>query len=350
VAVAHTRTDQAETVLLRMLRGSGLAGLAAMAPSRTLSPELRLVRPLLGITRSEVRQYAVDRRLPVCEDPTNRDLRMSRNRLRMRVWPALQELSPQLERHLADLAERCREDDRALEELAAAACASALHSAPSGEIVLRTAALRELPPAVARRVLRRACRRARPGAQPTAAQVARVLGMVESGRAAEAHLSGDLSARLWRGDLLLKPRQRVRPPASPFRYVIDGEGLWPCPDAGLSLRVAAWSGGPEGSPPDPNTLLLARDALTFPLEVRNRRPGDRFRPSRGPGSRKLKRFLMDEGVARDRRDRLPLLCSEGEILWVVGLRAGNGARRPAAGAPGWKLEVAYQPSPGPSAS
>jgi tRNA(Ile)-lysidine synthase len=164
--------------------------------------------------------------------------------------------------------------------------------------------------------------------------------MLASGRAAEAHLSGDLSAKLWREDLRLTHRQRTRPRPPSFRYLIAGEGLWPCPDAGFSLRVAAFTAGPTPQPTDAGTLLLSRDALAFPLEVRSRRPGDRFHPSHGPGSRKLKRFLIDEGVARDRRDQLPLLCSAGEILWVVGVRAGEGARRPAEGEPGWKVEVA----------
>jgi tRNA(Ile)-lysidine synthase len=346
VAVGHTRTDQAETVLLRLLRGSGLAGLAAMAPSRALGPNLRLVRPLLGLTRGDVRRYAERSGVPFCEDPTNRDRRLLRNRLRLEAWPLLEEISPRLESHLAQLAERCGEDDRALEELAAMASGSALRTTAQGEVALDVAALREVPPAVARRILRRACRRAEPRAQPTAVHIGRLLAMVRSGRAAEAHVTGDLSAKLWRGDLVLAPRRRTPSAHAPFRYEILGEGLWPCPEAGLSLRIEAFAAGSDPAIPERRGLLLAPEALTFPLELRSRRPGDRFRPHRGLGTRKLKRFLIDEGIPREKRDQVPLLCSAGEILWVVGLRAAEAARRPLQGSSGWRIEVSEEQSPG----
>lgn len=105
VATAHTATDQAETVLMRLIRGTGPAGLAGVAPARGDG----FIRPLLCATRDEVRRFARDRRLPFREDPTNRDPRFLRNRVRARILPALRRLNPRIEFALSDLADDTRD-------------------------------------------------------------------------------------------------------------------------------------------------------------------------------------------------------------------------------------------------
>ncbi|MHB8419367.1 MAG: tRNA lysidine(34) synthetase TilS [Myxococcales bacterium] len=334
VAVGHTRTDQAETVLLRLLRGAGARGLAAMAAERPLGDGVRLVRPLLGFSREEVRGYAASLGLPTHEDPTNADPRFRRNALR-RLWPALLALSPQIERRLAQLASLSRDDEQALDDLAAAA----LETLAGRTVELRAASLAALPRAVSRRVLRRLARRASPGAQPSAAQIDRMLALVSRKAPGRAHVAGDLEASLGRGVFRLEPRLRELPPA-PFSVSIAGEGRWPCPEAGLVLSVARAQ--VDGST-DPDLLYLSTEVARFPLTLRNRHPGDRFHPQGAPGSRKLKRFLIDGGVPRARRDRLALLCDGEQILWVVGVRPAEQARRPPIGAFGWRLRA--EPTP-----
>jgi tRNA(Ile)-lysidine synthase len=332
VAVGHTRTDQAETVLLRLFRGAGLRGLSAMAPSRRLADGVQLVRPLLAVSRDEVRAYRASLALPCCEDPTNQDLRYRRNALRA-LWPQLLALSPQLERRLAELATLVRDDERTLDALAIAAYESL--GGPSGR--LRAEALRDLPQAVGRRVVRRLAAAANPRGQVTAAQVERVLQLLSRAAPGEAHLAGDLQATVWKGVLDIKPRgPRLRAaPSEPFSMAIPGEGRWPYPPAGIVLHVAP---APVDAADDPTVLFLGPES-PFPLELRSRRPGDRFHPQGAPGSRKLKSFLIDAGIAKGRRDQLPLLCRDGEILWVVGVRAGQGAPRPEVGSTAWALRV-----------
>lgn len=335
VAVGHSRTDQAETVLLRLLRGAGPRGLAAMAPARPLAPGVTLVRPLLAISRARVRAYAARLELPTCEDPTNADPRFQRNALRA-LWPALLCLSPGLERRLASLARICRDDEAALGDLAAAALDGLRALGERDGISAR--ALAELPPAVGRRVLRRLVASRSPAAQLDAEQVERLLGLVRRGTPGALHVAGDLEARLWKGALSLRPRQRGAAPAPlVFSREIPGEGRWPCPEAGVALRVTACAGAAE--PAGTLRLCIAQAAVRFPLVLRNRRPGDRFRPSGAPGSRKLKSFLIDSGVPRGTREGLALLCQGSEILWVVGQRAGASARWPVAGEAGWLIEA-----------
>ncbi|MHB1843601.1 MAG: tRNA lysidine(34) synthetase TilS [Deltaproteobacteria bacterium] len=333
LVVGHSATDQAETVLLRLLRGTGLRGLGAMAPSRRLAPGVRLVRPLLGIPRSALHAHAAGRELPVCEDPTNGDPRFGRNALRQ-AWAALEALSPALERQLCRLAEGCREDERALAALAAGALESVeLRRSATGLSVDR-AQLAALPPPIAQRLARGLWRQLRPEAQPSREQTRRLVALCQAGPPREAHVSGDLSA-VARGERLeLGPRLRVRP--APFSLPLAGVGSVRLPEAALALDIAPL---PAAAPPahGPWALDLALDALRFPLELRSRRPGDRFRPAGGAGSRKLKRFLIDLRVPREARERVALLCQGEEILWVVGLRPGEGARRPVAGEPGWRL-------------
>jgi tRNA(Ile)-lysidine synthase len=219
VAVAHTRTDQAETVLLRLLRGSGLRGLSAMAPTRKLAAGVWLARPMLGISRRQVRQYAQQEGLPTFEDPTNQELRFLRNALRLEVWPALERLSPALEVRLASLAEGCREDEAALSSLARAAQIG-LVSMDGEEMIMPRRALAALPAPVAHRVLRDVIRRLRPAAPVSAVHLRNLLTLVRSRKGAELHLAGNLRAKAHQGVLRLGPR-----PPRPSRLKGEEGGL-----------------------------------------------------------------------------------------------------------------------------
>ncbi len=205
VLVAHTRTDQAETVLLRLLRGSGLRGLAAMAPRRRLGPRVWLGRPLLDLSRSEVHAYVSSAQLPTYADPTNEETRYLRNALRREVWQTLERLSPSLEARLASLAETCRADEAVLSGLGRAALAGMVQ-VMDGELVLPRRAIAGLPEPVGRRLLRDALHRLRPHASPSAIHLRGLLALVRSAKGAEMHLPGDLRAEARRGLLRIGPR------------------------------------------------------------------------------------------------------------------------------------------------
>ena len=207
VATGHTRTDQAETVLLRLLRGSGLRGLSAMAEARELSPGVRLCRPLLSLSGADTRAYTAAAKLSTSWDESNADRNIRRNALRLDVWPALAALEPTLELRLYEFARQCREDEAALEALARSASATLLRVA-AGAVVLPAKTVAALPPAIARRVLRRAILELRPSAQPSALHLRELLVLCNRGGRGEVHVAGDLTGLLAAGQLTLCPRRR----------------------------------------------------------------------------------------------------------------------------------------------
>ncbi len=184
LATGHTRGDQAETVLSRLLRGAGARGLSGIPARRGW-----VVRPLLSVTRSEIVAYLGERGLSWREDPSNGSLRFLRNRLRAEVLPALEALAPGLEARLAAMARLLFEDDRALDRGAAALLSRS--PAPSAGELLRA------PLAIQRRVVRRLWRRAAgPERDLGAEHVEAVLRLAARGRPGRVDLPGGFAARV----------------------------------------------------------------------------------------------------------------------------------------------------------
>ncbi len=291
IATGHTRTDQAETLLLRLLRGAGSRGLAGIPPRRGA-----VIRPLIDRSREDGLAYLAELGLPWREDPTNASPRFARNRIRHELWPAIRALAPAAERALARTADLLRDDDRAL----AARARRRAGAAASVEV----AALRRERVAVRRRVVRRLWRNATgSGRALEASHVEAVLALLERGRPGASALPGGRVARCRYGRLEIlrpaPPRPAIRPVpvASPGRYTV--------PELELVAEIRA--GRPESIP--------------WPLELRTRRPGDRLRPERGAGSTSLKEWLIDRKVAREERDRLLLLAAPGgTVLAIPALR------------------------------
>jgi tRNA(Ile)-lysidine synthase len=311
IATGHTRSDQAETVLLRLLRGAGARGLGAIPPRRGA-----LVRPLLDRSRAEVLRYLRARDLPWLEDPTNAAPRYLRNRVRAGLLPALEELVPGAEARLARTADLLREDDRALERRARALV-------DPGAAAVEAARVARAPLAVQRRVVRRLWRAAT-GARRglDAGHVAAVLRLVARGRPGRAALPGGREARFAYGRLTLGAASAAEPP--PREVEVPGPGRYSVVDDAGGLREV-----------EVRVAAADRAALAWPLVLRGRRPGDRFRPERGAGEKKLKAWLIDRKVPRARRDALLVVAdAAGRVLALPEL----GARSAAAGG----LEVSVQ--------
>jgi tRNA(Ile)-lysidine synthase len=325
IALGHTRDDQAESFLLRLLRGSGRLGLAGTYPI----VDGLFVRPLLDLRRHELLAWLRRHRLRYRLDPTNRDLRRTRNRIRHRLIPRLEkDFNPEVVEALARAADLLRDEETYLGELAAEAFAAAA-LAGSGGSTLAVEALRGLPMALRRRVVRLAIAAVRGHLRGIDREhVEEVLRLVERPGAARAGLPDGLQARVGAGKLHLGPANAATPGSAPGPaaiFPIPGE--IPLPGFGIRLRARlldrAAGGpvppdGPPGAVPGPGRACLDADRLTGPLLVRARRPGDRFVPLNGPGTRKVKSFLIDRKVPVDERGRIPLVLSGDRIAWVVG--------------------------------
>jgi tRNA(Ile)-lysidine synthase len=331
IATAHHADDQAETVLFRLLRGTGVAGLAGIAP---VDAERRLVRPLLPFRRAELRRWARSHGLRWREDPTNASADPARNRIRLELLPRIERtLAPGAAAALARLAELAREDEAAWERVLAGEIA-ALAREEEGALVLVRERLSGYDSAVAARLLRGLLRRL--GVVPDrdgTRSALRFIRTAASGRVLT--LPGGVRIATEFGEARL---ERVSPPPLPDApLAIAGErGAGTCRIGGRERRVA-WR--PAGEPGGEwgCAATIAVGAGDFPLLLRGRLPGDRVRTP--AGSRSLKRLFTDRRVPRADRARVAVLAdARGRVLWVPGL--ARGAPPPGPGEPGLTLEIA----------
>lgn len=193
IATGHTLDDQAETVLMRLARGAGATALTGMAPSGP-GP---FVRPLLRVERAALRDYLRGRGLAFREDPSNRDLRFDRNRVRRLVLPALREaLNPRAARHLVKAAARFREDALYLDELARRVFAEISRAEPAGTLLLEAKALAGAPAPLANRIAAFAlCRAGSDPRRVAASHIEALVGLASGGAGRELHLPGGIVAR-----------------------------------------------------------------------------------------------------------------------------------------------------------
>ena len=292
IATGHTRTDQAETVLLRLVRGSGARGLAGIPPRRG-----SIVRPLIDRSRAEGIAFCGRAGLAWRDDPTNATPRFTRNRLRLSVWPALVALAPAAERALARAADLARADERAL-----AARARTVAGATTPGVDL--SALAAEPLAVRRRIVRRLWRSAGGAGGIEAKHVDAALALARRVRPGRVSLPGGLELRCRYGRLEIGPAVAARPACDRADVAVPGPGRYLV--AGLGVVEVG-----------------ARDALgiPWPLAIRTRRPGDRFRPDGGRGTKKLKEWLIDRKVPRERRDGLLVVAAGPRVVAVPELDA-----------------------------
>jgi tRNA(Ile)-lysidine synthase len=285
IALGHSLDDQAETFLLRLIRGAGSRGLAAILPRAG-----RVIRPLLGISRAELRQYAADRSLAFCNDATNADLSIPRNRVRHELIPYLErEFSPGISRVLAREAELARQDEDHLQAEAIDFAGSIVLRRTGGKTELDAAALRSLPLALAARVARHALSLQAPGHFIAYDHVDRLLQCAGGADGEAVDLPGQRAVR--RGDVIALgpplPRRRDGGPANSFRYSLSIPGEVRLDNQGWMVSAerldSLGAGGP--GPGRAAEVVVAADPLAMPLAIRSRRRGDRFCPL-GFGHRK----------------------------------------------------------------
>lgn len=311
IALGHTRTDLAETVLMHLLRGAGPGGLRGMLCS---SPPY--IRPLLCVSRSQTRAFCQEHGIPFHDDPTNQDTRYLRNAVRLELLPALSRYNPRAEEALARAAELWAEAEEALDW----AAGRALEGARSGA-GLSLSRLEALPRAVQALAIRKALAEALGGARRLErVHVEAILELLAKGKQGEVALPGGFSAQLNGETLLLVREEGEQPPFEPVELPLPGEVELP----GWRL-VAEVVPRPESLiPPSRFVAYLDPRKVEVPLIVRPRRPGDRLRPLGLPGHKKVKDLLAEAQVPRKQRSGWPLVCDQRGIAWVVGVRIAEG--------------------------
>ncbi len=331
LATAHHLDDQAETVLLRAVRGTGVAGLAAIRPSLDAG---RVLRPLLALRRAELRGYLAERGLASREDASNLDLSIPRNRLRAEVLPVLESIHPGAASRLAALADLAAQADAAL--VGGLETMLETRSDPGdGGVWFDVEGLAELDLGRRRRALVALTSRAGLGSALTRAHVERVDAFLL--RATPGQLLS-----LPRGCVLLRDRTRLwlgpapgpRPP-EPIRVALPGAGELEFPEQGLRLRWHACTA------PDPPARLLRLPARRHEVLVaRDPLPNDRVF-TRGR-ERALKDLFAGARWSRRAQARALVVERDGEIVWVPGLVRGETKENDASPL---ELRATHLPSP-----
>lgn len=273
IATAHHGLDNAETVLLNLLRGTGAEGLGGIPPVRG-----KFIRPLLQTSREEIEAYCAEHSIPFVEDSTNRDTHYARNRLRLELWPQLETINSNLTAALGRTAAIVRAENDYLDGLAE-------EKLPTDGTAVSLAALRQAPEVLRRRMLRLMLHRLPTGKKDvSAAHIAAMLELVEKGRGTLTLPDG---ARITcaEGEMTFSVAQA----APPEQTLHKGENRWG--DFTITL-----SGEVEG------------------LTVRSWQRCDRLDVENG--SRSLKRIFLDSGISPLHRDFLPVVCLKGEAKGV----------------------------------
>ena len=307
--LAHHRDDQAETFLMRLMRGAGTDGLACMRPVEERDG-YRILRPMLGISGGDLRAALAGAGIPWREDRSNADEKYLRNRVRHTLLPLMEEACPGTAERIARAAALIGEDQRLLEEEAKARLAG-----HAGEAWLETGALRSADAGMRRRMLRLWWRSAGPELeerQLSFRQTEALSALADEAPGRVVNLPGGWRAKRGRNHLHLLPPERPAPPApvpAEQGAVLNG------------IRLEVLPG--EGNPGDGLRTQEVPAGFLRGCEIRTRRPGDRIRPYGMQGSKSLQDYLTDRGVDEPWRDRIPLLCRGGEVLLAAGVGAGN---------------------------
>jgi tRNA(Ile)-lysidine synthase len=323
IAVGHTADDQAETVLLHLLRGSGLRGLCGMPPVRA-----PIIRPLIRVLRRDVLAYVRTHRLPCREDPTNYQRRYTRNRIRLDLLPVLQQCyNPRLVQALCNTAQLLADDEAALQAVSRQHFLSARLPSTLEQIQVKIDALTPLPPTLQRRVLREALHEIMGSLQGiTSRHIAAILVLLRAG-AGHKWLQLPQGVVVERRYEVLLIHRQVPSAAVDVDMPLPVPGVCRIEALGVTIVSDLFRHEAAVGPfPTGEVTWLDADRVGQDVRVRTRRPGDRLQPLGSVYTKKLKAFLIDAKVPRAVRDRLPLVVTRAGIAWVAGVRPAEWAK------------------------
>ncbi|MCS1352392.1 tRNA lysidine(34) synthetase TilS [Mechercharimyces sp. CAU 1602] len=329
LAVAHHADDQVETIIMRLLRGTGVAGLQGIPVTRSLPP-VTVIRPLLGVERSHIEQYCEQEGIMPRQDSSNQSLKYTRNRIRQQVVPLLQQMEPRVKEHLISLAEMVSKEEEAWRLYVEQAKKDVVVTEEAGRVVLACEQLLLLPLALQRRLIKLIlkCLSSSTEQEETFTAITQTLYLAQHAEpSVSVDLAGGVVARRQYQLLVIEMKKQAPQRESVESVVrIPIPGTIKLPTFAGELTVIITEKKIESLQ---NTssyyAVFDRAYLREPVVVRSRRTGDRMRPWGVNGTKKVKDMLIDAKIPVTIRDRVPIVCHGETIIWIPGVRRSDWA-------------------------
>ena len=313
IALAHNADDQAETLFMRLIRGSGPKGLSSIPPHRK-----NIIRPLIETERSRIEDFLDNEKIGFLIDSSNLKTDYLRNRIRLSLMPELKKLNPNLVNSLLTTISIIQEEERYFEIIVTKTLMKMISRKSKTRIELFLSPMEIMETVILRRVLRRALEETENLKGMSFIHIEDIIGLIKEGR------SGD---RLYlpNGIRVIKEYSvLVITSEKPFKiaeYEINVPEEVAVKGAGVVIKASYEDEERRDSGDGRSSVLLDADKMKFPLKIRPRTIGDFFFPLGFGKRKKLQDFFVDEKVPRDERDKVPVLISGDEIVWIAGYRA-----------------------------
>ena len=330
IAVGHTSDDQAEEILIRLIRGTGLKGLSGMRPKNG-----KVIRPLLEVTKQELIHHLEELQITYCIDSSNASRAFLRNKIRLDLLPLLeQEFNPAIRQKLCNTATILQDEEQFL-ETKTAECFEVIVSANkrsrknqrlTEELSVTTDMFEKQHPAIRRRIIEKMCWHL--GCRPTFKAINDVDQLAGHGRTgAELHLSRGLRVIKTSGKVVFirighdKRKRQGAGDTFAEQIIIEADGTYPVSSLNRILQIKSSAHCPEESAP--HDLVLTADHLCYPLVLRAHHPGEKMRPAGAPGRKKVSRILSSRKIPKYLRHCFPVLVFQEKIIAIPGLTASE---------------------------
>ena len=317
IAIGHNLNDQAETVLMRLLRGSGSSGLAGIPPCR----DNTIIRPLIEIKRVEIEFYLKERGISYVTDSSNYDTKHLRNKIRLELIPLLLQYQPRLIEHLGHLADLMREENQFLELLAQEWVEKEAEPKTNREIIIPLPAFKDLSQPLRNRVIRHLFKMVGKGLRRIDLSHTKSVYKLACGKNPQGMLNlphGLIVKKVYdRLHFTMEPLKK----SSGFCYVLEKPGIFSLDQIDRSISLVEMEN--SSSLEMVNSPLIAyldAERIKYPLIARNLMAGDRFIPLGMVGHKKIKNLFIELKIPSDERRLIPILISEDTPVWICGYR------------------------------
>ncbi|GAB6184335.1 tRNA lysidine(34) synthetase TilS [Thermodesulfovibrio hydrogeniphilus] len=319
IAVAHNADDQAETVIMRLLRGAGPAGLSGIPPVRK-----KIIRPLIEVERAEIENFLKEKNIPYIIDPSNESLKYLRNKIRHTLMPIIKSIQPHATKIISRTADILREENDYINVAVTKALMRLMSRKTDYKVELFVNPMEVLNVVILRRALRVAIDSVKNLKGIDFEHIEQIITLIKKGKPGDRiYLPKGIRAIKGYSTLIITSE----PPKKLSTYTIDQPQEIFLEEASLSLSIKEFELNQLNQ--DLQALnfgdgkkiaYIDADKIKFPLIVRCRRPGDYFYPFGFGKRKKLQDFFVDEKIPRDERDIVPIIESEGKIVFIAGYR------------------------------